>query len=124
MAKPLKATGDTMDSSPQRDTFESMREEFGKLQGPAEITDALALYGVITGSAAVRAGATLDLYGTVTEDLIVDPGGIANVDGTVGGNVVNRGHVAVRGVVTGPLTDVDGGTSTIASDSIVSGRRR
>lgn len=78
-----------------------MRIEYGTIAGDQQLAEDLALYGVANGSLTVGAGRLLYLYGLCCADLIVEEGATATVLGTVAGNVINRGTVALHGLVQG-----------------------
>lgn len=72
----------------------------GKIEGPFFVDRDLAVHGMITEHATVRAGFALALHGMVTGDLVVEAGARATIHGMVNGAVINNGgHVEIFGMV-------------------------
>lgn len=94
-------------------TEETMRKEFGQLEGETRITDDLALYGLCTGDIVVESGGYLHLYGMCAGDLEVKAGGACVVYGMCTGNVTNSGgKLEISGMVVGHL-EKNAGTTTV-----------
>jgi cytoskeletal protein CcmA (bactofilin family) len=90
-------------------------------EGPLEVANELALYGMITGDVTVLAGGYLHLNGTCCANLRVEPGATVALDGTVAGNVSNDGGTLhVRGRISGQLLRFRGET-TVYPGAVVAG---
>lgn len=61
------------------------------LEGPMEIQEDMALYGIVTGGATLCSGRRLILHGTIAGDLKVQKGARAIVRGTVASRIYNDG---------------------------------
>jgi hypothetical protein len=68
-----------------------MKAVHDKIDGPYAITENLALYGTIAGTAMLCSGVRLVLHGTIAGDLIIERGARAFIYGTVTGRVCNDG---------------------------------
>jgi hypothetical protein len=60
------------------------------------------------------------VHGQITGDLVIDDGGTAEVRGQVCGDVINRGHVEISGMVIGALKD-EAGTARVAAGADIGG---
>ncbi len=80
-----------------------MKHDNRKLDGDLTVRDELEFSGRLNGSIVVARGGSLLLSGDCIGDLTVETGGTAIVDGTIGGDVVNRGVVEIRGAVKGKV---------------------
>ena len=61
------------------------------LDGPMEIHEDVALYGMVSGGATLCSGRRLILRGTIAGDLKVEKGAQAILHGTVAGRIYNEG---------------------------------
>jgi hypothetical protein len=95
-------------------------EEHRKIDGDATITQDTRLYGLITGSVTVEAGAKLVVHGMVGGDLIVSDGSLVQVYGTVFGDIINRGDLKVIGKVRGQIRR-EGGSTRIDPNAVIDG---
>lgn len=68
-----------------------MRAVHENIDGPFGIDEDLAVYGLVTVGATLRAGFKLILHGTIAGDLTIEPGARAIIHGTVAGRVRNEG---------------------------------
>ena len=92
------------------------------LEGPMEIQEDMALYGIVTGGATLCSGRRLILHGTIAGDLKVQKGARAIVRGTVAGRIYNDGgRVELFGMTDGianasqdAVTIIDPGAHVLA----------
>ncbi|SES07075.1 hypothetical protein [Sphingobium sp. YR768] len=68
-----------------------MKAVHENLNGPFDIEEDIALYGVVTGSATLCRRTRLILHGTIAGDLKVEKGAHAILRGTVAGRIYNDG---------------------------------
>lgn len=79
-----------------------MRAVHENIEGPFDIEEDLAVYGLITAGATLRAGVRLVLHGTIAGDLMVEADARATIYGTVAGHILNHGgKVEVFGLTQG-----------------------
>lgn len=79
-----------------------MRAVHENIEGPFSIEEDLAVYGLITAGATLRAGVRLVLHGTIAGDLTVEADARATIHGTVAGRILNHGgKVEVFGLAQG-----------------------
>ncbi|HVL57264.1 MAG TPA: hypothetical protein VM491_12215 [Burkholderiaceae bacterium] len=97
-----------------------MRQDNRKLDGDLAVDESLEFSGLLGGSIRVVSGGSLRLTGECVGDLSVEPGGHAVIEGTVGGDVINRGIVEIRGAVKGKVAS-RGGTLIRAPDALIRG---
>ena len=94
----------------------------GKIEGDEIMQRDLRLLGMITGSATVNSGVSLELSGMVIGDLIVDEGATVELHGMVGGDVTNKGgRLNVYGMIQGRLFKSSGETHVDAKAVIAGG---
>jgi len=92
---------------------ESMRKEFGQIEGDMHLTDQVALYGLCTGDIVIEEGGVLHLYGMCAGNLDVKPGGCVVLYGMCTGTVVNSGgKLEISGMVVGNV-EKNAGTTTV-----------
>ena len=99
-----------------------MRTEYRKIEGNLQLTEDLALYGMVTGDVTVLSGMSLDLYGAIGGNADIAAGAGANIYGVVAGDVVNSGTVEIRGIVCGDVRSKTGKVH-FSADCVIVGAR-
>lgn len=90
-------------------------------QGDLVVTENLVLYGFVTGSVTVEAGAAVELYAMVDHDLVVKPGAVVDMQGYIKGSVYNQGgELRISGTVAGQVHR-QGGQTTVDPNAVVIG---
>ncbi|MCZ4344134.1 hypothetical protein O4H52_21215 [Sphingomonadaceae bacterium G21617-S1] len=76
-----------------------MRAVHENIEGPCEIDEDLAVYGLVTAGATLRSGVRLILHGTIAGNLTIETGARAIIHGTVAGRIHNEGgRVEIFGI--------------------------
>jgi len=98
--------------------------DFGKVVvGQSSFSREQAVHGILSGSATVEAGGHLILHGILTGDLIIKENGKASIHGIVEGHIANFGELAIHGIAERGYVTRPGGTTSVAADAIISGKR-
>lgn len=101
-----------------------MRAVHENVEGALRIEEDLAVYGLVTAGATLRAGVRLILHGTIAGDLTVEIDARATIHGTVAGRIWNHGgKVEVFGLAQG-VEDVSPRATTIIGPNSTCCRRR
>lgn len=87
-----------------------MREERGKVIGNQVISEAIDLWGSITGNVTVVAGGKMYVRGAIVGHLVVEKGGRVHVYGNISGNlsVAQGAKVILSGTVGGDAANNGG----------------
>ena len=90
-----------------------MTLEHGKVEGDITIRSDFQMHGMFLGKVTVTAGGYLRLHGMATQDLLIESGATVEIHGMAKNVINNGGHLTIKGMVTGCLTELGGETQVL-----------